>query len=83
MSKQSPFDMTPEQKAELAIFYANNVANGTARPRICETTIEPAPVAKPELSQEAKDWYASNPWATVQPARFTRTHFRPSVLRRR
>ena len=80
----SPWSLTPEQRAELDAFHAENVANGTARPRLGE--VAPVPqttTAKPVLSQEAQAWVDENQWVNQQPTRFTRTHFRPSVLRRR
>lgn len=79
----SPWSLTPEQRAELDAFHAENVANGTARPRVCEVAPVPqAAIVKPVLSQEAQAWIDENQWVNQQPTRFTRTHFRPSVLRR-
>ncbi len=82
----SPWDLSPEQKAQLEAEWAEKVRTGQTRPRTCEVS-NPAPApAQPttaaNLSGDAAAWIADNPWINQQATRFNRTHFRPSVLRR-
>lgn len=83
MMDLTPWDLTPEQKQQLDAEWAEKQATGQTRPRTCAVVPEVAPVApQPVLSAEAAAWVADNPWLNQQATRFTRTHFRPSVLRR-
>ena len=83
MMDLSPWDLTPEQKEQLAAEWAEKQATGDTRPRTCSTQPEATPVTpKPVLSDDAAAWVADNPWLNQHPTRFTRSHFRPSVLRR-
>lgn len=88
MALPSIFDLSPEQRAQMDKEWAEKVAAGQTAPRRCLTSAAAAPTAptlgtSSTLDEEAVAWYEANPWATQQPTRFNRTHFRPSVLRRR
>lgn len=83
MMDLSPWDLTPEQKQQLAAEWAEKQAAGDTRPRTCPTQPEAAPVTpEPAMSNDAAAWVADNSWINQQVTKFTRTHFRPFVLRR-
>lgn len=78
-----PWELTNEQRAERDEFMVRAEAERTERlQREKGTATTLVSQAKSRLSDEAAAWVAANQWVNQRPARFTRTHFRPSVLRR-
>jgi hypothetical protein len=82
-SDTPPWELTAEQRAERDQFMVK--AEAVRQERLKQQCVAAAPIPHQvnAMSNEAAAWVAANPWVNQQSERFTRTHFRPSVLRRR